>query len=167
MISGFLLQLGNSFKIILAVVGLASMYPEVEVDNVSIYRDNNSIFVQFDTESILNNSIMHIIDSEVDVDFSYLVTTTVNGKTVYSRNYIERVSAAQSRYRVNRGELLTFEGLIKRMKHHEYKIYEDLTNPGAVKAKTVIKFSLSCRETPDLLKLWGNKPGITINYALR
>lgn len=165
MISGFLFSIGNSLKILLAVIGLASMYPEVGVDNVSIYQDNNSVFVQFDTVSILNSSIIQIVDSGITVNFTYSVTTTVKGQTVYTNNYLEQVTAEKSRYRVNRGKLLTLSELGKRMSHHEFKIYGTAHYKGMRKVKTVIEFGLNCRETPELLKLWGNKPKIIINYT--
>jgi len=166
MLSGLLIKINSSFKILLAVIGLASMYPVVAIDNVSLYRDNDSIFIQFDTESFINDSIMQIIDSGVIVNFTYSVTTTANGKLLLIRDYVEQVSTDKGFYRINGGNLLTLKALKKRMSRHEFKVYKIKEGFNAYKLKTEIDFGLSCRETPELLKLWGNRPKITVNFTL-
>ncbi|GEM_PF-2335132 len=170
MIKQIVSALTRSLNIIFAVIGLASISPDVTVDNIVVENKNNVVFVVFDTESMLNESIMQIVDSGVAVDFTYFVITRKNGKLVFSRDYIDHVYLKNGLYHVNSISVDSKDKLKNLVNHHRFIIldgYEDGSesrNSNKDRYITIIRIGLSSPETPEIVKLWGNKPRIELEF---
>jgi hypothetical protein len=162
-------NIGNSIKVILAVLGIISAYPDVRIDNLFVYKDftdKSQVKSQFNASDLINSSVRDIIESGIDVNIIYQITTSVKKHTIYQGAYTNRISYREKRYHVNYTGNYSFDILTNSIAVNELVI---LTNAGKYwkdLIQTDIEVLINCDATPEMINLWGNKPKVTITYNL-
>lgn len=157
------------FKVILAVLGIISSYPEVKIDNLFVYRnfkDPTLINAQFSASELINQPVREIIESGVDVNIIYLIKTTSKKHTVYQGSFGRKISYTNGQFMVDHRGGYDFETLTNVISVSELLI---LSNSEIYQDKpltTEIAVLINCDATPEIINLWGNKPKVTMTYNI-
>ena len=159
----------DAIKVILAVLGLVSAYPDVEWDNLLFRLDFNKDFVyaQFKASNLINPAIQDVINSGIEVNLVYQIRTSAKNKLVYDGTSIRRIAFTGKGYSVNGRGSYSFDLLTNIISVNEMVI---LTNASQytnhIDLKTQIELLISCDSTPEIMKLWGKHPKISIPFNI-
>ncbi len=167
--TGIGIKIGEIIKVILAVLGIISAYPDVTIDNIFVYKDfQNSrlIKTQFHSYNLINPSIRDIIESGIDVNIIYQIKTSIKHKIVYIGSSIQRVSFHGEGFSVNHKGNYNFDLLTNAISVNEMVILTNESNQTSYPIQTDIEILINCDATPEIVNLWGNKPKITLTYSL-
>lgn len=167
---GLAAKIADLFRVILAVLGIVSTYPEVTTDNIYVYKNFNNpniINVQFRCYNLLNPSILEIVQSGIEVSIVYQVKTTVSSNEVYKNKIIKAISYDGKAYSINRQYKLDLNAMTNMMQVNELVI---LSNAGKYNNKLLesqVQIKIESENAPDLMNLWGNKPKIVLTFSLK
>jgi len=158
------------FKIILAVLGIISAYPDVNYDNNSIFIrhdfNRNAIFLQFRANNIITAPIRDIIESGIEVNLIYQFRTTLNNKTLDQGNSTIKITFSSNSYSINGGGHYNFDIFTNAISVNEISILTNADNFTNQPLKTVVNLIINCDEAPEIMKLWANKPLFKFNYMI-
>ena len=163
------LKIGEFFKVILAVLGIISAYPDVTVDNLFVYQnfqDPLVINAQFRAYNLVNSSVRDIIEGGIDVNIIYQIRTSVNENLVYSNKVVNRISYSSNNFQLNHKYSFNFSMLTNTIGVNELVVLTNSENYRRKNIKTEIEILINCDATPEIINLWGNKPRITLYYSL-
>ena len=166
--TGIGIKIGEIIKVILAVLGIISAYPDVTIDNIFVYKDfqnSNIIKTQFHSYNLINPSIRDIIESGIDVNIIYQIKTTIQNKIVYKGVSVQRVSFQGTGFSVNHKGKYSFDLLTNAISVNEMIILTN-SNQKNNPIQTDIEILINCDATPEIVNLWGNKPKLSLTYSL-
>ncbi len=170
MFSSITTAISNYARVIFAVLGLVSLYPNVEINNVRAIEKRGAIYAQFTTRSLINEYLLQIIDSGIDIYYSVEATTylTTKGREreIYRNILIKRISHRGNSYILDNEGFRSWKKLLTVLNTNSILILpaEKRVRGGTIKTTIVLKIFSDA--VPDLMNLWGNKPNIVLNYRI-
>ncbi len=160
--------ISNYTRVIFAVLGLISLYPEVEISNVTVIEKNRAIYAEFTTKSLLNEYILQIIESGIDIYYNTeAVTYLVTGKgkrEIYRNLIIKRISYKGDSYFLDNARYRSVNKLISHLNNNQILILPHNLVTRNATIRTTITLKIFSDAVPDLMNLWGNRPNIVLNY---
>ncbi len=168
---GIGLKIGETIKVILAVLGIISAYPEVnsEIENIFIYRNLKNaeiVDMQFRSYNLINPAIRDIIEGGIDVNIIYQIKTTFKNNIIYRGLSNQKISYKGGIYSVNNKGNFDFNILTNVISVNEVPILTNASSFTNCLMRTEIKLLINCDATPEIINLWGNKPKYYINFVL-
>ncbi len=166
--------ISNYTRVIFAVLGLMSLYPNVEITNVRVVEKNRAIYAEFRTKSLINEYLFQIIDSGIDVYYTIEATTYLisegTEKRIYQNTVIKKISRMGNIYLLDNEICHSTEELVSKLNNTQILIFPPSKTTSKItrgsSIRTTITLKIFSNAVPNLMNLWGNKPNIVLNYRI-
>ncbi len=170
MFSSIATTISNYARVIFAVLGLLSLYPNVEINNVKVVEKNRAIYAQFKTKSLINEYILQVIESGIDIYYSIAVVTYLvrdkHEREIYSNVLTKKISYNKNNYFLDNTSCNSVNKLIANLNNNQIIILPHKQVIQNTTVRTTITLKIFSDSVPDLMNLWGNRPNIVLNYRI-
>ncbi|MCX7821164.1 MAG: hypothetical protein N2258_05750 [Brevinematales bacterium] len=159
----------NFFRVILVVLGIINYYPDVEVENVFVYKDFNDkelIRSQIKFKNLLNSAMMEVIKSGNRLEISCIIKSYYENKLVFSDKITKNISYESNVYYLDNKKFHTEESIIDWISVFDFVILKEKSKFVSKTIETQIEIYCSSDLNVDIMALWGNKPKIIISYEI-
>ena len=159
--------MSDPIKTILIVLGLAGVYPDVLINNITVAKKKEAIVANFTLENLVNPSIRDIIQSGAVVFFSFEIKTRVNSVAVFQTNIYFSISNKQNMFFLGNSKPLTFDALTNKLFRQEMVVLPGYKKYGKSAGTAQILLSIYAENIPNISDLWGNQPRMELNFQLK